>query len=223
MSLPATQPGAISFQDIKALFDEPPQHILDIGANNGWTSRQFLETFPTAHVFSFEPDPRAVEKFKVTVSSERSTLFQVALGAQSGFVEFFLSDGVPPNQEDNPKYADGWDQSGSIRKPKNHLKFHPWCTFDNTLKVELLSLDDWSAEHAPGPIDFVWADVQGAEEDLIRGGSSTLARTRYFYTEYSSQELYEGQLQLQEVVDLLPAFDVVTVYEHDVLFRNKSF
>ncbi|MEN9248224.1 MAG: hypothetical protein Q6L50_08560 [Gloeomargarita sp. GMQP_bins_120] len=39
------------------------------------------------------------------------------------------------------------------------------------------------------PYDFIWADVQGAEVDLIQGGLQALANTRYFYTEYANTEL----------------------------------
>ena len=41
-------------------------------------------------------------------------------------------------------------------------------------------------------IDLIWADVQGAEADLIEGGTEALRRTRYFYTEYNNQELIRG-------------------------------
>lgn len=68
-------------------------------------------------------------------------------------------------------------------------------------------------------------DVQGAESDVIAGGQKTLGRTRFIYTEYSDRELYEGQLSLRSILDLLPAFEVVTLYpreiEGDVLLRNK--
>ena len=65
--------------------------------------------------------------------------------------------------------------------------------------------------------------MQGAEGDLIKGGRETLANTRYFYTEYNNRELYEGQLGLRELLSLLPDFDVVQRYPHDVLLRNRCY
>ncbi len=69
-------------------------------------------------------------------------------------------------------------------------------------------------------------DVQGAESDVIAAGRQTLGNTRFIYTEYSDKELYEGQLSLQAILDLLPSFEVVTKYprevEGDVLLRNTS-
>ncbi|MGM4884385.1 MULTISPECIES: FkbM family methyltransferase [unclassified Rhizobium] len=66
--------------------------------------------------------------------------------------------------------------------------------FDRPISVETRRLDDWCGEAGLENIDVIWMDVQGAEADVIAGGNQILSRTRYIYTEYSDQELYEGQL-----------------------------
>jgi hypothetical protein len=73
-----------------------------------------------------------------------------------------------------------------------------------TIKVELRTLDTWSTKHEPGPIDFIWADIQGAEGDLVAGGRETLARTKYVYTECFDDELYEGAPTRVALLDMLP-------------------
>jgi hypothetical protein len=56
-------------------------------------------------------------------------------------------------------------------------------------------------------IDFVWCDVQGAEEKVIRGGQETFKnKVKYFYTEYSNDEQYEGQPKLKQILKLLARF-----------------
>jgi hypothetical protein len=42
-------------------------------------------------------------------------------------------------------------------------------------------------------VDFMWVDVQGAEDLVFTGAKDVLSRTRYVYTEYAT-DLYEGQL-----------------------------
>jgi hypothetical protein len=84
-------------------------------------------------------------------------------------------------------------------------------------------LDTWWQKAGVGPIDFIWADVQGAEIDLIQGGQQALAQTRYFYTEYSNAELYEGQIPLRDILKLLPNFQLVYRFSHDVLLKNKRW
>ena len=62
-----------------------------------------------------------------------------------------------------------------------HVKKFPWCTFKRTISVEVRTLDAWATKHAPGTIDFIWADMQGAEGQLAIGGPQALARTRFIY------------------------------------------
>jgi hypothetical protein len=81
-------------------------------------------------------------------------------------------------------------------------------------------LDSWVRDESLDAIDLIWADVQGAEVDLIAGGKEALKHTRYFYTEYSNTELYEGQINLRQLMALLPDFHVLRRYEKDVLLKN---
>ena len=143
-----------------------------------------------------------------------------------GKTTFYQSSGLPPPElgnwakrwEDN---QEGWDLSGSIRKPKEHLDATPWCTFPDTIEVETKRLDSWLHEQEDiDTIDFIWADVQGAEADMISGGQEALARTRYLYTEYSNREIYEGQSDLRELLAMLPDYEIIYRYPHDVLLRN---
>jgi hypothetical protein len=74
-----------------------------------------------------------------------------------------------------------------------------------------------------GPVDFNWADIQGAEGEMVRGGHDLLRRTRYLFTEYSDEELYEGQATLDELLALLPDYRVVELWPDDVLLENRAF
>ena len=181
-------------------------------------------TFPTARVHAFEPDPRAAEAFRNQITDRRVTLHELAIGATNGKAEFHVSSGLPPDADAHLKaeYPKGWDQSGSLRTPKTHKEKWPWCKFQRTIRVDVRTLDTWTGKHEPGPIDFIWADTQGAEADLVAGGRQTLARTRYFYTECFDDELYEGAPTLTALLAMIPEFAIVKRYESDVLLRNTA-
>ena len=195
--------------------------ILEIGCNDGSHTRQFLDVFPQARIYCFEPDARALRRFAQHVQSANVTLVPVAIGAVDGTARFFASGGAP-SPEWAARLPDGWDLSGSIRPPRKHLQRAPWCTFDSGSAVPMRSLDSWAREAGIDRVDFIWADVQGAEGDVVMGGQDTLARTRYFYTEYSNEELYEGQVDLKGLLRSLPQFKVVHRYHGDVLLANRS-
>lgn len=96
----------------------------------------------------------------------------------------------------------------------------PWVRFDKTIEVPIMRLDKWTSMNDIEKVDFIWADVQGAEEDLIMGGIETLKRTRFIYTEYYDNECYEGQINLDKLYQLLNQFLILKKYENDVLLEN---
>jgi FkbM family methyltransferase len=210
----------IGDRELAGLVRKDDPVILDIGCNDGTQTLWFLRQFNEARVYCFEPDPRARERFLQKVKDDRAVLFDIAISDTNGTREFFPSSGVPDACHGATGLPADWDLSGSIRRPKKHLEEVPWCKFDTTILVKTKTLDCWASELGIGRIDLIWADVQGAEGDLIAGGKVALSQTRYFYTECSDSELYEGQINLKQLLKMLPDFRVVRRYEHDVLLRN---
>jgi len=197
--------------------------FLDIGCNDGSDTLWLLKAFPEARVYSFEPDARARKRYVSKVTDPRAMLFDVAVSNSDGTAEFHASSGTNPVTDGREQCEEGWDLSGSLRKPKLHIDAHPWCTFDQTITVKTMKLDTWVKETGVSVIDLIWADVQGAEADLIAGGKEALKNTRYFYTEYNNEELYEGQMNLKRLLNLLPDFKLLHNYGNDVLLKNKRF
>jgi hypothetical protein len=69
----------------------------------------------------------------------------------------------------------------------------------------------------------MWVDVQGAEDLVFSGAKETLKRTRYVYTEYSNVELYENQLNLNQLLKLFgDSWEIVHDFGGDVLLKNKD-
>ena len=218
-------PGEIDRPYLQKLLGADTALILEIGANDGAHTERFLSDFPNAAIWAFEPDPRALAKFKARAFPSRVRLFEFAIGAEDGEAEFHVSSGFPDDMPSHERksYPLGWDQSGSLRAPKSHTTVWPWVKFETTISVAVKRLDTWAKEHGVGTVDLIWADMQGAEGDLIAGGKDTLAKTRYLYTEYSDDEWYEGQPNLAQLADSLPNFSIVRRYKMDVLLKNRAF
>lgn len=209
------QTTPLSHVEIALLVKVPDPTILEIGCNSGGDTLAMLRAMPQAKIYCFEPDPRAIARFRKKLGSnlERVRLFEVALSDRSGPIEFHASGGGA--------FPEGFDQSGSIRRPKNHLVEYPLVSFGKTITVQTLTLDDWCSQNDITNVDFIWMDVQGAEGDVIAGARNILQKTRFLYTEYSNNELYEGQLSLKQLMALLPLFDIIAKYPGDVLLRNR--
>ena len=189
---------------------------MEIGANDGTDTLEFCNAFPNGSIYCFEPAPRAANDWRGNVLKSNARLFEMAICGGNGFLDFHQSDLRAGGGARRP-----WHLSGSIRRPKRHLKRHRDIVFENTIQVESAKLDDWCLAHGISKIDFLWADVQGAEGDLIEGARETLRKTKYFYTEYSSKELYDGQWSLRKIDKSLPNHELIRVWRHDALFKLK--
>ena len=206
----------ISKKEIKSLLQKGNPLILEIGANDGNDTLEFLQTFKNLKIYCFEPDPRAIKKFKLKINDKRCSLSEIAVSNKEGEIEFYMSGGQNPE-----KTINDWDASSSIKKPFKHLKMCPWIKFEKKIVIKSKKLDDWVKEKKIKNIDFIWADVQGAEKELIEGGLKTLnEKTKYFYTEFSNEEMYENQINLSEILKLLPRFKIIKIYENNVLLKN---
>ena len=210
---------SLSVQEVSHLVGSAtePRLVLEVGANSGQTTAEFIQYLPNARIICFEPDPRAIQKFKSHIHSPQVHLVEMAVGADNGTVLFHQSSGA---EHIDPQ---GWDHSGSIRKPKTHLDVWPWVKFERQIPVPMMRLDDWAVQnHQTGVVDFIWADVQGAESDLVLGALQVLERTRFFYTEFSDDEWYEGQINFATLCACLPGFSLLHKFANDALFVSHQ-
>jgi FkbM family methyltransferase len=183
-----------------------PKTFLELGSHTG-TDTDWMARIPGVTIHAFEPDPRNHQPPRDNVIIHRA-----AVADRDGRGVLILS------QEG---WGQPWTHSSSIKHPKHHLQRYP-VTFGDAVAVDLITLDTFCQQQALGAIDFIWADIQGAEGEMIRGGPGALARTRYLYTEYSDDELYEQQATLSDILRLLPNFRVLELWPDEVLLENRD-
>jgi FkbM family methyltransferase len=215
------------FLESGALGTEAPV-ILEVGCALFEDTKMLSNMYPKGRIFAFEPDPRNLYRIKGKDKNTNVTLIEAAIGDHDGEATFHLSDGVPPpNWGFDKKVMPTWTYSSSLKKPVEHLKEYPWCKFDKTAKVKVMKLDTFGDAHKIDKVDFLWADVQGAEDQMIAGGQKLLARTHFVFTEFSDRQLYEGQIGLDQILKSMPggpdAWNVRAKLKYDVLLENKHF
>jgi len=189
--------------------------LLEVGCHHGEDTEKLLQAMPTATIFCFEADPRAIAAFEGRLGGERrATLIPKAVAAHDGTCPWFASGGIVRGRE--------WDYSSSLRRPTEHRTRFPEIQFHEAGEVPCTTLDSWlrGLGRPLEQIDFLWADVQGAQRDLIAGGQATLALTRYLYIEVHREPLYEGEIELAELLSLVPEFQPVGRYAENALLKN---
>jgi FkbM family methyltransferase len=201
-----------------------PKLILEIGAHFGTETRIFREILPDCEIICFEPDPRNINILKQNEIDRICRLEEFAVSNQTGTMEFHLSSGDCKHwANDEVLRNNDWSASSSLKKPKLHLQAHPWVKFENTIEVKTIRLDDYEPIK-DRVVDFIWMDVQGAEDLVFEGSLKSLENIRYIYTEYSNIELYEKQSNLNQILNILGSnWTIMYTYQNDVLLKNLKY
>jgi FkbM family methyltransferase len=167
-------------------------HILDVGANIGYTAVVFARALsPGFGVLALEPEADNFAKLERAVARRglagRVTAVRAAAGARDGEVELWR------NLEHH-----GDHRVATERFRADHLG-------SATVKVPQRAIDSLVAERGLGPIAFVKIDVQGYEPEVLRGMTEVLATNPRMAVafEYAPAELTELGYDPGAAVDLL--------------------
>jgi FkbM family methyltransferase len=192
--------------------------IVEIGVHICQDTEKLLSLFPNSIYYGFECDPRNIETIKSHGAYRRIHLIEMGISNFNGDADFYQSNGTPKTHSRNNT------ASSSLHKPTGHLDHWPWVKFDDPIKVPVCTLDSFCDEQRITRIDFIWADIQGAEYDMILGGQKAFEKVKYLYTEYSNKEMYSGQKKLDDILEALPGqWEVVTDFRSDVLLKNTDY
>lgn len=211
--------------EIKKLIGRSNPVIFEIGCADGIDTKEFLDEFGSDLIIHcFEPDPRNVKvftdggyrpinpDFNYPVEGKNLHFNKCAVGDIDGKMRMYQTNTI---------------YSSSLKKPNDNL-FSTWKDIEiqDEIEVDCIKLDTYTRKENIELIDFIWADVQGAEDYLINGGKETFEKkTRYFYTEYaksSSQSYYDNSPNLERILDLLGKnWVLVKDFGSDVLFKNN--
>jgi len=127
--------------------------VVDGGASNGGTSIAFATVVgKTGIVHAFEPDPSNVEKIRSRLAKHQDlklTIHPAALGAERGSMRF----------------ASGAGGSSKL-------------TSEGNIEVPITTLDDLATNAGLNGSGLISLDVEGFEEEVLRGGFTMLNRLR---------------------------------------------
>jgi FkbM family methyltransferase len=203
--------GRDSLEDAKTILAAPPRCIFDVGAHVGQTARKFAEAFPSAEIYSFEPDSRSFAALRAaTASLPRVHAVRTAMGAGTGEATL---------------YQNAYDQTNSLlpnaATAAEFVLYPGYVRPTGTEHVPMTTVDHFCAEHGIGSIDLLKMDVQGYELEVLKGASATLkaAAVPLIYTEVSFVTSYESQPLFHDVYEYLYALDyrLVGIYESGYL------
>jgi FkbM family methyltransferase len=194
-----------------------PATIMDLGAYQGEDSAWMITACsypPAPRCIMVEADKRNFDVLKQNFTAfwgVRAVMHHAAIADHTGTCEIYLCD----NRE-GPENG-----SSSIRKPTGHLHHFPRFEFKRTETINCYTLDDLFEREELDHIDVLWADLQGAENQLIAGGQRALAKTKWLFIEAEEVEMYEGQSVRPDLLAMLPGWTVAQEFDYNLLLRNE--
>lgn len=185
--------------------------IFEIGAHDGGDTIRILKYCKTnPRYFAIEPDYRSFSLLKRQKRAYRINTFNLAISRFTGRSEFFLSNGKPKNRPSNYNHT----ASSTLAKPNNTPS---WLNFNQTRTIDVFTLDDFCNNHKIEFIDFIWADMEGSEGAMIKGGQNILKKTKFLYMEYNKKTLGENLKKLPG------KWKTIHKFENDILLENVGY
>lgn len=137
--------------------------VFDIGANVGDVSSLMLYYFPQATVFSFEPCTSTyaalTANIRKTGYADRSRTFKL------GFFD---------EEKQGDLHITSFHGANSMLGLSDEFRrMNPHITEVESERIDLVRLDDFVREQGIEHIDLVKIDVEGVEQQILKGGAET--------------------------------------------------
>jgi FkbM family methyltransferase len=177
--------------DLPKILGAKPGVIFDVGANKGGTYQLFRSLFPQAAIYAFEPDPRVYTKLKAKSEGDaQAHLQQMAVSDRNAELEFHVTGASEMNSLLAP--LAGTDEATQVLEK---------------IKVQSVTLDDFTTQRGISRIDLLKMDIQGAEIQALEGARGLLGRFAIdcLYLELCFSAGYEGAASATDIIAYLAA------------------
>ena len=164
--------------------------VIDVGANKGNAALEFVDIFPNAKIYAFEPLPDCFAKMQAKLESLKNIkLFNIALSDQGGSINM--------NRSSYPA------SSSLLKMADLHKRLFPITAGERSVTVQTDNLDNiMSQEIFEGPA-LMKIDVQGFEHKVLAGAKKALEKVNVIIIETSFVELYIGQPLFGDIYKIL--------------------
>jgi FkbM family methyltransferase len=164
--------------------------IIDVGSYIGSFSFAMNLILPSAKIFSFEPIPQIYNELNKNFKSISNFYsFNVALGSNQKEMEFFENKFIPA--------------SSILASEDNLSSIFPETKEVNKIIIKMERLDDYASKIVITSPVLLKIDVQGYEEEVLKGGLRFLDKVDVVILEVSYIALYKNQSTFDSIYTLL--------------------
>ena len=157
--------------------------VYDVGSNNGDYSLLFNEIFPKSKIFSFEPNPKLYEQSLKKLSKYKNTkVIKKAVGNSNKNILFKI--------DKNSSLTSSLAIHNKRSRTYRIKKFLYGNTYEDKINIKLIKLDTFIKKK--GVPNLVKIDVEGFEEEVLKGISKNLKKIEIIMIEFHFDKLYKN-------------------------------
>lgn len=203
-----------AFSAIRSVFkayQREPKVIVLAGLHTGESAVKYLEIFPNAKIYGFEPDIANYQNSKVRLShfGNQVIVFPYALASTNGAIELNINSN---------------DATHSIYKIGSVELWDSYVYKVESRQVEAISIDNISTTYAIDNIDILHLDIQGGELGALQGCSNMLESKRIFLIRCESEfaRLYQDQPLFWDIGKFISSYNYRFLKNVDKKFRSDK-
>lgn len=159
--------------------------VIEVGAKTGDCTQRYLDMFPTAHVYAFEPSPTSYQVLS-NLERDRITLSPLAVLDTISKINFNITN-----------------RPGSC----STLVPNDWDSvyIETTIEVPTTTLDNFCEEQLIDHIDLLTIDTEGTDLQVLKGASTLLSAKAVdvICTELIFWPYFKGQCAHGEIIKFL--------------------
>jgi len=142
-----------------------PKHIVDVGANRGYWTKEVMKIFPNAYYTLFEPQ-RDLQKYMSDFLGGKIECNAVGVGSSSGTFKFTIVD-----RDDSCNFRMSEEEAN-----KKGMK---------QVDIDIVTLNSFFAKTNKPIPDLIKIDAEGLDLDVLKGATNFLGKTEVILIEAS--------------------------------------
>jgi len=189
--------------------------VVYVGANMGQELEYFYNHFNSAQIYCFEANPSCISFLEITALNLKLKFPEKDIEIEIHNKAMCDRDGQIILYHDPSEDA---HQSATIMPLPVDTDWSGPSHHQAEIFTDAVRLDTFIEEKKINKIDLLYADVEGAQKELLAGAKNALQETDYLYIE--TQKLWGGPSHDDLIKMLEEHFSVEVKVDCDTLFKN---